>query len=183
MSKHNSSEARTTFNKLNNQVKAKLSKFRQSNLEQKFTDLRHFNQSCSKYWRTISKLQDNNSAQAQPSTLFADSVPYSDPKEIAEKFGSILFGPLTHIKDLPIYPESSITQETITQAEFARALKNCNKKSAPENDGISNQIIANSPSNIKALILKIFNFSLKLGYIPKSWKAAQIIMTLKKGKA
>ena len=186
MCRHNSPETKSTFNRLNLKVKAKLSKFRQCNVESKFSDLKNFNQSCSKHWRTINNLQNNDSSKTQPTTLFSESVPFSDPTQIAEKFGHILFktfGTHTHLKDLPVYPINSPTPElTITKAEFDTALKKCNKKSAPGNDGISNRIVSNSPENIKEIILKIFQFSLKLGHIPKSWKAAKIIMIHKRGK-
>jgi len=68
----------------------------------------------------------------------------------------------------------------ISQPEFEAALQACNKKSALGNDGISNKLIYHSPSNIKSLTL--FQFSLKQGHIPNSWKLAKIIMAHKKGK-
>ena len=186
MCKRNTPESRSLFNKLNLQVKSMLSKFRQCNLESKFSDLKNFNQSSSKHWKTINNLQNVNSTKDQPTTLFSESVPYSDQSQIAEKFGSIFsktFGTPTHLKDLPVYPVSSPSTElTITEADFDTALKKCNKKSAPGNDGISNRIVSNCPDNIKSIILNIFQFSLKLGHIPKSWKAAKIIMIHKKGK-
>ncbi len=66
----------------------------------------------------------------------------------------------------------------ISQPEFEAALQACNKKSALGNDGISNKLIYHSPSNIKSLTL--FQFSLKQGHIPNSWKLAKIIMATKK---
>ena len=186
LTKHNSPEARSFFNDLNRQVKASLSKFKQANLESKFSDLKHFNQSCSKHWKTINSLQHNEPASTLPTTLLANDVAYLDNQEIAEKFGTILsatFGITTHLKDLQQFP-IPITYEdiTISQAEFNAAIKASNKKSAPGIDGISTRLISTSPSNIKALILSIYQFSLRLGHMPKSWKIAKIKMIHKRGK-
>ena len=43
-------------------------------------------------------------------------------------------------------------------------------------------MIACSPPNIKGIILQLFQASLKLGHVPKEWKAAKIIMIHKPGK-
>ena len=61
-------------------------------------------------------------------------------------------------------------------------MKNCNKKSAAGSDNINNLLLLNCPENILDFIFHLFNASLKLGYIPHSWKAAKIIMLHKKGK-
>jgi hypothetical protein len=43
-------------------------------------------------------------------------------------------------------------------------------------------MIASSPPNIKELILHLFQASLRLGHVPRHWKAAKIIMIHKTGK-
>jgi len=170
MTRHNTPESRHFFNNLNRQVKSLLTKFRQTNLVSKFTDLKNFNQSCSKHWKTINELQNSNSSSIQPFTLISDDVTYSDNMKIAEKFASILsttFGAQTNLENLPDYPVPSTFEElTISRPEFESALQACNKKSAPGNDGISNKLIYHSPINIKSLILLLFQFSFKIGHIP-----------------
>ena len=186
LAKNNSPENRNLFNILNRKVKFLLKKFKNSFVEAKFTELKNFNQSCSKHWEILNNLESENSSKAHPSTLYADNIAYSTNANISDKFGSILsitFGSSTHLNNLPIHQKpESFSEPLISQSEFDIALKSCNKKSAPGNDGISNQLIAISPSNIKSLILNIFQYSLKLGHIPKQWKAAKIIMIHKKGK-
>jgi len=186
MTRHNTPESRHFFNNLNRKVKSLLTKFRQTKLVSKFTDLKNFNQSCSKHWKIINELQNSNPSSIQPSTFISDDVTYSDNMKIAEKFASILsttFGAQTNLENLPAYPVPNTFEElTISQTEFESALQSCNKKSAPGNDGISNNLIYHSPSNIKSVILTLFQFSLKIGHIPNSWKLAKIIMAHKRGK-
>ena len=43
-------------------------------------------------------------------------------------------------------------------------------------------MIASSPPNIKELILRLFQASLRLGHVLRRWKAAKIIMIHKTGK-
>jgi len=47
-------------------------------------------------------------------------------------------------------------------AKFSAAIKASNKKSAPGIDRISTSLISSSPSNIKDMILLVFQFSLKI---------------------
>lgn len=164
MHRRNGPETRSSFNKLNLLVKSKLAKFRQSNLESKFKNLKNFNQSCSDQWKTINSFLDDTDAKAQPNTLFSDSLPFTDHLEIAEKLGKILsssFGNSAILNHLPTHVKTNSSSEiTINQAEFDNAILNCSKNSAPGIDRISNRLISNSPSNIKNLIFEIFNHSL-----------------------
>ncbi len=186
--KTSSPESRQLFNKLNLQVKERLQTFRQANLEAKFADLENFSASCSIHWKIINNLQTDSSTDTlpNPTTLYEESTSYSSKPEISEKFGSILaitFGAKTHRMDLQQHPPTAESPDSsISMTDFTNALKDWNKKAAAGNDGISNLLISQSPNNIKLFILKLFHFSLKLGYIyPKSWKAAKIIMIHKWG--
>ena len=53
--------------------------------------------------------------------------------------------------------------------------------SAPCEDVLINKILKNSPS-FKLKIFRLFNLSIKYGYIPQKWKIAKIIMIPKKRK-
>ena len=49
-------------------------------------------------------------------------------------------------------------------------------------DKISNKILKKLPINTLKFILKIFNASFDMGYVPVNWKIAKIILLLKKNQ-
>ncbi len=142
------------FNKLNRQVKTNLTKFRQQIIEAKFLELKNFNQSSAKHWKIIRNIQADGPIEAAPTTIYADGSPITSNAAIADKFArslSTTFGGHIHLPNLPTFQHpNEATSIVIDQHEFDSAISNCNKKSAPGNDGISNKMITSSPPNISS---------------------------------
>lgn len=63
-----------------------------------------------------------------------------------------------------------------------KLIKGMPKKKSPGFDSITKQLLIYMPRKTLVLLTQIFDASLRLGYFPKAWKRAKIIMIHKKGK-
>ena len=87
--------------------------------------------------------------------------------------------------------ESSTTQENedyhpilrpFTSEEIEQKAKMGKKGSAPGDDNISYDLLQKSPNILFVKLMIILNFCLQIGYFPKTWKDAKVIMVQKPGK-
>ena len=74
------------------------------------------------------------------------------------------------------------TLEPITLVEIKLMLKKLKLKSCPGEDGLSYQIIKNTPDPLLEKISQVYNMCLNTGYYPKNWKSAVGTMIPKPGK-
>ena len=72
------------------------------------------------------------------------------------------------------------TKDSFSEVEFNDALKNLKKHGAAGKDDIHNLLLINASVEFKAIILKLFNLTTKLGSLPSSWKESVIKMIPKK---
>ena len=70
----------------------------------------------------------------------------------------------------------------ITTSEFKEKLKVAKSTSAPGEDGITYQLLKQSPDILFVKLIQILNFCMIIGYFPKQWKDAKVIMVQKPGK-
>ncbi|RNA02265.1 RNA-directed DNA polymerase from transposon X, partial [Brachionus plicatilis] len=109
------------------------------------------------------------------SNIFADNLEsiFSTDESVRELDNQVLS---------PTLIEDNDTDSSITGSELLESLNKLNSKAASGFDRISNKILKNLPNNKILQILKIFNSSLKFGYIPDLWNKTKIIMIIKKDK-
>ena len=70
----------------------------------------------------------------------------------------------------------------ITITEFKQKLGMANNTSAPGSDGVTYNLLKQSPDILFIKLLQILNVCLLMGYFPKQWKDAKVIMVQKPGK-
>ena len=76
-----------------------------------------------------------------------------------------------------------IPMEDITRDEIFNLIKyKVKQKKAPGEDGITGEILKQLPSKAIAKLAEIFNFMVKIGYLPAVWKTAEVIVMPKSGK-
>ena len=71
---------------------------------------------------------------------------------------------------------------TPTEEEIMKHLKKCRVKSAAGLDGIGYNLLRRVPQSYMTYLISFFGVCLRLGYFPKEWKHAKIIMVPKPGK-
>ena len=71
---------------------------------------------------------------------------------------------------------TEIDEETVLQH-----LTNLNVRKAIGADGISAKLLRMAAPGIATSLTKLFNYSLKIGQIPRDWKVAQLSPVHKKG--
>ena len=70
----------------------------------------------------------------------------------------------------------------ISVGEYDEAVQYFEEK-APGDSGISKRYIVETGGSVKQTPLHIFNASLALGYFPKTWRDAKVVMVPKKSKS
>ena len=70
----------------------------------------------------------------------------------------------------------------ITKLEFKQKLGLGKSSSAPGSDGITYGLLKICPDILFEKLIEIFNFCMLIGYFPKQWKDAKVIMLQKPGK-
>ena len=187
------------INMLNRKIKTNLNKFKQAQIESKFSELSKFNQSSQKHWRIIKKIQnkaqDNNTKKKNKILIDpppADNETYE--QAIANEFAknlSLTFSYTTNIniptrrdQTTPVVQPSidSETDTIISSEELCEPMHKWNSNSATGPDKINNKILKALPASTLTAIHNLFQATLKHSYIPKAWKSSKIIMILKKDK-
>ncbi|CAF1011978.1 unnamed protein product [Brachionus calyciflorus] len=175
------------LNFLERTLKRELTKFKDSQLTDKFKQLSVFNQSNSKDWKLLKKLDNDSTNDDHPLNLKINNQNITDEFEIANKFAENLFEIFTEKNPSDSPPINSGTHgdstfNSNTREEFIKALKNLKNNAAPGSDGINNTILKRLPLNYLNRIFNFFNASLKLGHVSAIWKSSLITMIPKKDK-
>ena len=82
-------------------------------------------------------------------------------------------------------PEEGDTSPLVTPPtveEVANHLRNSKTNSAPGQDGVGYNLLKKVPPSYLAYITKFYGACIRIGYFPKAWKHAKIIMVPKPGK-
>ena len=181
------------YNLLNYNIKKRIKKLREERLTSEFEKLGNFNQSESKSWKLIKKLENvenDNSSRKMIHLKKPDNTMTKSDKEVAETFGINLKSVFSENRvpnsNIPLVATRLDTKNkeniNITKEEFLSTLSTTNASAAPGVDGINNKIFKNCPTSFLIRIFKLFNATLRIGYIPKEWKMAKIVMIPKKDK-
>ena len=72
--------------------------------------------------------------------------------------------------------------QPITTTDFKSKLGMAKISSAPGDDQVTYSLLRQSPDILVTKLILILNFCLLIGYFPKQWKAAKVIMVQKPGK-
>ena len=182
---------------LNRKIKTNLNKYKQNKIENKFKELQNFNQSSQKHWRIIKKIQNKsyennkNKSKIIPETN-TSTVKYD--QQIADDFAKNLSHIFSYTTEINVPAEEDPSDDEahsqnlqsesceISIEEFMNPTSSWNLNSATGPDKINNKILKALPVATLAMIHQLFQATLKLAYIPKSWKSSKIIMILKKDK-
>ncbi|CAF1073509.1 unnamed protein product, partial [Brachionus calyciflorus] len=179
------------YNMLCHQVKKAVKSFKSTQINNEFLELERFNQSESKCWKLLKKLENPNANRDKNPSIElkkSDNSSTKDEKEIADMFSKSLaeiFKPEGHkiVYEVNLdQPVRATKTDKITKKEFFDSLKTLNSKASPGVDQITNKVFKNCPHRFLHRIFILFNASLKFGYVPKNWKISKIIMIPKKDK-
>ena len=72
--------------------------------------------------------------------------------------------------------------QPITTSDFKGKLGKAKSSSAPGDDQVTYSLLKQSPDILFTKLILILNFCLQIGYFPKQWKAAKVVMVQKPGK-
>ena len=72
--------------------------------------------------------------------------------------------------------------QPITTSDFKEKLGMAKSSSAPGDDQVTYALLKQSPDILFTKLIMILNFCLQIGYFPKQWKAAKVVMVQKPGK-
>ena len=190
------------FNRLTAKVKLEINKSGRTKWQDHCTGLNALKTSDGKLWSAIEAIDSSKPARSSqpPALRTSDGSLTSDPEItvnlLADHLEKVFKDPgdpsfdstnLEKVNEVAPYlftsPHRNQEAELITIEEVSNTIRDCvGKHGAPGLDGISNKAIRNLPSAIHQQLALIFNASLKLAYIPKSWKSAVVVMIPKPKK-
>ena len=199
------------YNKANRIVKDLLTEFDEAEKEKAILEMQHEKDSCSMWKRykvLKNQLQPENAIKRPLINAHGDKV--SDPALKAEIFASRLESvhqtPNHPLFDQHFENEVSTFVQThdslfseqehpsadddnshpmllpITKTEFKQKLALGKSSSAPGSDGLTYGLLKICPDILFEKLIEILNFCMLIGYFPKQWKDAKVIMLQKPGK-
>ena len=199
------------YNKANRIVKDLLHEFDEAEKERVILEMQHEKDSCQMWKRYKSlknQLQPENAIKRPLINAQGDKI--SDPALKAEIFASRLESvhqtPSHPLFDQSFEDEVSSFIQThtsffneqelpssdddnshpmllpITKSEFKQKLASAKSSSAPGSDGITYGLLKICPDIVFEKLVEILNFCLLIGYFPKQWRDAKVIMLQKSGK-
>jgi hypothetical protein len=83
----------------------------------------------------------------------------------------------------PTIPQLELPWQPITELEIQRSLNTANGTTAPGEDNLPMLVWKKLWTHLKILITNIFTASVNLGYHPKQWRSAKIVVLRKPGKS
>ena len=199
------------YNKANRIVKDLLNEFDEAEKEKAILEMQNERDSCRmwKRYKTLkNQLQPDNAIRRPITNAQGENI--SDPALKAEIFASRLESvhqtPTHPIFDQQFEDEvvnfiqthESLFNEQelpsadddnshpmllpITKSEFKQKLGLGKSSSAPGSDGITYGLLKICPDILFEKLIEILNFCMLIGYFPKQWKDAKVIMLQKPGK-
>ncbi|RNA17251.1 RNA-directed DNA polymerase from mobile element jockey-like, partial [Brachionus plicatilis] len=128
------------YNMLCYKIKKEIKSFKSSKLKTEFNDLGNFNQSESKCWKLLKKLDNPNDTNEKTDTIKlkkSDDSSTKNENEIANMFSDSLFEVFKPINHQVIFQENLTTpipitkSDSISEEEFFSSLKTLNTKASP----------------------------------------------------
>ena len=186
------------FNFLSREIKNKIIEHKQKRWQNFCDSLNDFSVSDSKLWNKIKSVDSSNPTsracpkllingnlsqeESQISDAFATNLEEvftdnTDPKHDTDWFNNVNLLASTCFSN----PEDN-AEQMVSVFELKELIKKIRGKGAPGPDGISNKLIKLLPDNFLFIIKLLFDASIKLSYIPRNWKNANVIMIPKPKK-
>lgn len=176
---------KTAFNRISNNVNMLIKSFKQESFDNYLSGLGPEKDKDYSLWKATRKFK--RPVDRVPPLRNAQGSWARQDKEKAELFAQHLatvFLPHDIQSNVNITPTYQPNQEfkRITPMEIAQEIDKLNSKKAPGIDEISPGLFKELPRKAIIMITYLFNACMRLKYVPKCFKAAQIIMLKKPGK-
>ena len=199
------------YNRANRIVKDLLQEFDQKERERVILDMQH-EKNTTKMWKRYKSLKDQLqpsnatkrplvneqnekiSAPADKAEIFADRLEKVHQTPVHplfdQQFENEVNTFISSNENMFQEQEHPTTQDDnghpmlqhITVSDLKRKLGEAKNTSAPGNDKLTYSLFKQSPDILFAKLIMILNFCLQIGYFPKQWKAAKVVMVQKPGK-
>ena len=193
---------KTNFNRLTAKVKLEINNYDRNKWQNHCSGLNALKTSDTKLWRALDAIDSSKPPRtSRPPVLRTnDGSLSSDPAVTANLLADHLervftdpgdpsFDPANfdNVNEAAPYlftsPFRDQEAELITPEEVSNTIRDCvGTHGAPGLDGLTNKALKNLPNSTHQLLALIFNASLNLSYIPKSWKLAVVVMIPKPNK-
>lgn len=199
---------RRLYRSLHEQVRAAVTQHREDELKKVCLDMERDKRSePATFWKAVKRLQGNSHGSRTP-TLIANGKAYTSDEDVARihrdsletiyqvpshpDFDSEFFDDVNNEVDShheffnpllspPEFDPDNPLTANITPCEIEDVCKRL-KNTAPGPDGISNRMLKKMPSKLVNLLCVLFTWSMALGYVPRRWKHAYVLLFLKPGK-
>ena len=195
-----STEDKVELNRLTAKVRLEINKFKGDRWKSFCSSLNCFRSSDSKLWKAINSI-DNNEAKFRTTKLrdeqgnltsnttevadiFANHMEKVFSSTVVRNFNEANFNKINEaIPTLFSSMENEIPLPQVSPLDIKTAIRSeIGSRGAPGEDQITNKALKHLPPSYHESIANIFNSSIKLGYVPKAWKNATIVMIPKPKK-
>lgn len=133
-------------------------------------------------WKAATYMQPQDTYSNIPA-LKIGAEEITDNRDKAKAFREAFFPKMADAEEEAIeMPTEEIDWKPITELEIHRSLKAAKGTTAPGEDGIPTLVWKHLWNHLRAIITHLFTRSVDLGYYPKQWKRAKIVVLRKPGK-
>ena len=175
---------KSSFNQLNRMIKRCIQSERQSNLQDKLSNLSFHDNSLFRHTKAIKNRKRNI-----PPLIQGNNTAYSDKDKadmLADTFDSVhkvsasassRFESLVNESIQQLDTQSCYDIDKITENEVMVVLKNLNQRKAAGHDSIPNCVLKSLSTSSKFVkfLSRLLNACLELSYFPTAWKLAKIV--------
>jgi hypothetical protein len=170
---------------LEDEARKRRQKYHTAIRDRKRQHWKEFLQNVNNIWTATRYMVGKCGTAVIPTLQSGDEV-VEDDKAKAELLLSTFFPPT------PTIPEQTLTEPgrheplpfyTITRAEVKAAIMKTNPWKAPGQDDLPAAVRQNTRPVTGDVIVQIFEASIQLGYVPRTWKSARIVVLRKPGKS
>ncbi|CEL10491.1 Putative Reverse transcriptase [Aspergillus calidoustus] len=133
-------------------------------------------------WKAAKYMQPRDTYSNVP-TLKVGTEEITDNRDKAKAFRETFFPRMADAEDETVpAPAEELEWKPITELEIYRSLKAAKGTTALGEDGIPTLVWKHLWSHLHAHITRLFSRSVDLGYYPRQWKRAMIVVLRKPGK-
>ena len=174
------------LNNITQQLRREIKWFKENSLKNFLSNLTAGKDSNYSLWKATKKFK--NTVTHRPPIMKPDGNWAKNNKEKAELFSEHLAGifqPNIGVSDIDVENVTNNYENSIPlvrRKELLKEIKRLKLKKAPGFDLITAQVLKNLPKKAIKFLQLLMNASIKLKYIPSTWKVAEIIMIPKPGK-
>ncbi|KAI2867955.1 hypothetical protein CBS115988_10984 [Aspergillus niger] len=134
-------------------------------------------------WKAATYMRPRESWSSVPA-LKVDNRSVTGNQEKAEAFMDTFFPTMAPAQEeTPIRIPAELPWQPITELEVYRSLQAAKSSTAPGEDGLPMLIWKRLWGHLGNLITRIFAASIDLGYHPRKWRSARIVVLRKPGKS